>query len=208
VYGANSVLPSGEDYVTDHPLSFYAATKKANEAMAHSYAHLFGLPMTGVRFFTVYGPWGRPDMAFFKFTDAIVSGRQIDVYNNGKMSRDFTYIDDVTECLIRLIEHPPTTTKNAGKSQPISAQSPVAPYRIYNLGNGSPVALMRCIETLEKCIGRKANINYLPIQPGEVEDTSANIDGLSSLIGYRPKTGIETGIPKFFDWYKTYYNPQ
>jgi len=208
VYGANAVLPSGEDFVTDHPLSFYAATKKANEAMAHSYAHLFGLPMTGVRFFTVYGPWGRPDMAFFKFTDAILSGRQIDVYNNGKMSRDFTYIDDVTECLTRLLEHPPKSSEGDGIGQPVSAQSPVAPYRIYNLGNGSPVPLMTCIETIEKSIGRKANINYLPIQPGEVTDTSADIDSLSSLIDYRPKTGVETGIPNFINWYRTYYDPK
>jgi UDP-glucuronate 4-epimerase len=191
VYGGNDKLPSKEDYETDRPLSFYAATKKANEAMAHSYAHLFGVPMTGVRFFTVYGPWGRPDMAFFKFAQAIVEGRRIDVYNHGRMSRDFTYIGDVTEALMRLLDRPPDTDP---------------PYRILNIGNGSPVPLDMCIQAIEACLGRKAEIKYLPIQPGEVKDTAADISALEKLTGYRPDTPVETGIARFIDWYKSYFD--
>lgn len=206
VYGANRNLPWSEDHVTAHPLSLYAATKKANEVTAHSYSHLFDLPVTGVRFFTVYGEWGRPDMAFFKFADAILNGRPIDVYNHGKMTRDFTYVGDIAESLVRLLDVPPGRAPQWDAKAPAISTSGVAPYRLLNAGNGNPVALMDCIEILERCLDRKAALNMMDIQPGEVEDTWANVDALAAVTGFRPATSIEDGIAKFADWYKAYFN--
>lgn len=205
VYGANQALPSAENNLSAHPLSFYAATKKANEAMAHSYAHLFGVPMTGLRFFTVYGEWGRPDMAFFKFTRAILKGEPIDVYNHGKMSRDFTYIDDIIESVVRVLDKPPLMSSDWDPRAPETAVSGVAPYRLYNIGNGAPVELMDCIGYLEKSLGRKAEINFKPTQPGEVEATWSDTSALETLTGFAPSTPVETGISNFVAWYKDYF---
>ena len=206
VYGANRALPSSEHDPVDHPLTIYAASKKANEAMAHSYSHLFDLPTTGLRFFTVYGEWGRPDMAFFKFTDAILNGRPIDVYNHGAMSRDFTYVADVVEAVTRVIGHPPQPDGDWQAESPDPASSGVAPYRIYNIGNSTPVALMTYLDLLQDALGRKAEMNFTEMQPGEVKDTWADTSDLAALIGYTPQTPVETGIANFVKWYREYYN--
>ena len=206
VYGANRALPSSEHNPVDHPLTIYAASKKANEAMAHSYSHLFDIPTTGLRFFTVYGEWGRPDMAFFKFTDAILNGRPIDVYNHGAMSRDFTYVADVVEAVTRVIDHPPQPDDEWQAESPDPASSGVAPYRIYNIGNSNPVALMTYLDLLQDALGRKAEMNLTDMQPGEVKDTWADTSDLAALIGYTPQTPVETGIANFVKWYREYYN--
>jgi UDP-glucuronate 4-epimerase len=204
VYGANTKLPFSEHDNIDHPISLYAATKKANELMAHTYAHLYGLPCTGLRFFTVYGPWGRPDMALFKFTKNILEGKPIPVFNNGNMVRDFTYIDDIVEGVVRTIDRParPDPTWDSASPNPASSK---APYRIYNIGNNKPVQLMRYIEVLERSLGRKAQIEMLPMQPGDVPATMADVSALESDIGYRPKTTVEEGVPRFVEWYRSYY---
>jgi UDP-glucuronate 4-epimerase len=204
VYGANTRLPFSAHDSVDHPLSLYAATKKANELMAHSYAHLYGLPCTGLRFFTVYGPWGRPDMALFLFTRAILEGRPIDVFNEGRMQRDFTYIDDVVEGVVRVLAKPPAPDPAWSGDRPDPGTSR-APYRIYNVGNDRPIELLRYIEVLEECLGRTAKKNLLPLQPGDVVVTRADIDDLARDFGYRPRTTIEEGVHRFVDWYRTYY---
>ena len=204
VYGANTKLPYSERDNIDHPISLYAATKKANELMAHSYAHLYGLPCTGLRFFTVYGPWGRPDMALFKFTKAILEGKPIQVFNNGNMVRDFTYIDDIVEGVVRVLDRPaaPDPAWNAALPNPSRS---AAPYRIYNIGNNKPVQLMRFIEVLERCLGKKAQVEMLPMQPGDAPATMADVSTLESDFGYRPTTEVEEGVPRFVEWYKSYY---
>jgi UDP-glucuronate 4-epimerase len=204
VYGANTKLPFSEHDNVDHPVSLYAATKKANELMAHSYAHLYGLACTGLRFFTVYGPWGRPDMALFKFTKGILEGTPIPVFNQGKMVRDFTYIDDIVEGVVRVIDRTAAPNPAWSGNDPDPATS-YAPYRIYNIGNNNPVQLMRYIEVLEKCLGRKAKLDLLPMQAGDVPATSANTDALEQAVGFRPDTTIEAGIARFVDWYTQYY---
>ena len=204
VYGANTRLPFSEKDNVDHPISLYAATKKSNELMAHSYAHLFGLPCTGLRFFTVYGPWGRPDMALFKFTKAILEGKPIQVYNNGDMVRDFTYVDDIVEGVIRVIDSPARPDGSWSGEAPNPARSK-APYRIYNIGNNKPVQLMRYIEVLEKALGRKAELEMMPMQPGDVPATMADVSELEAELGYRPATPVEVGVPKFVEWYRSYY---
>jgi UDP-glucuronate 4-epimerase len=204
VYGANTRLPFSEKDNVDHPISLYAATKKSNELMAHSYAHLFGLPCTGLRFFTVYGPWGRPDMALFKFTKAILGGKPIQVYNNGDMVRDFTYVDDIVEGVIRVIDSPARPDGSWSGEAPNPARSK-APYRIYNIGNNKPVQLMRYIEVLEKALGRKAELEMMPMQPGDVPATMADVSELETELGYRPATPVEVGVPKFVEWYRSYY---
>jgi UDP-glucuronate 4-epimerase len=204
VYGANTKVPFAESDRTDHPISLYAATKKANELIAHTYSHLYGLPMTGLRFFTVYGPWGRPDMAYFKFTRAILAGDAIDVYNFGKMQRDFTYIDDIIEGVVRVMRHPPQEVDSRLNlaEQPDSH----APYRVYNIGNNQPIELMTLIQTLEKALGKQATLNQLPMQPGEVLTTYADVQALSEEFGFAPDTAIEDGIKRFVDWYQGYYH--
>ena len=204
VYGANTRLPFSEHDNIDHPISLYAATKKANELMAHTYAHLYGLPTTGLRFFTVYGPWGRPDMALFKFTKNILEGRAIEVFNNGNMIRDFTYVDDIVEGVVRVMDRPaePDPAWNSAAPDPARSRSP---YRIYNIGNNKPVQLMRYIEVLERSLGKKARIEMLPMQPGDVPATTADVSALESDIGYRPKTTVEEGVPRFVEWYRRYY---
>lgn len=204
VYGANATVPFSEHHSVDHPVSLYAATKKSNELMAHTYAHLFAIPTTGLRFFTVYGPWGRPDMAYFSFTKAILAGRTIDVYNHGQMQRDFTYIDDIVEGVVRVIEHipPPDGSWNPEKPDPATSS---APYRVYNIGNNQPVQLGRFIEVLEECLGKKADKNFLPMQPGEVLVTYADVADLADAVGFRPDTSIEDGIARFVRWYREYY---
>ena len=204
VYGANTRLPFSVHDNVDHPLSLYAATKKANELMAHAYAHLYGLPCTGLRFFTVYGPWGRPDMALFLFTQAILEGRPIDVFNEGRMERDFTYIDDVVEGVVRVLAKPPAPDPAWSGDHPDPGTSR-APYRIYNLGNDRPVPLLRYIEALETCLGLTAKKNFLPLQPGDVPSTRADIDDLARDFGYRPQTRIEDGIARFVEWYRAHY---
>ncbi|MGH8529123.1 MAG: NAD-dependent epimerase [Nevskiales bacterium] len=204
VYGANTKLPYSVHDNVDHPISFYAATKKANELMAHSYAHLFGLPVTGLRLFTVYGPWGRPDMAPFKFLRAILNGEAIDVYNHGNMQRDFTYIDDIVEGVLRTLELiPAPNPKWTGASPDPSSSS--APYRIYNIGNHTPVGLLRFIEVLEETAGQKVDKRMLALQPGEVPVTFADVDELSLDVGFAPSTPIETGVKKLVDWYRAFY---
>jgi UDP-glucuronate 4-epimerase len=190
VYGLNAKVPFSEDDRVDRPVSLYAATKKSNELMAHTYAHLFGMPVTGLRFFTVYGPWGRPDMAYFSFTKAILEGQPINVFNNGHLSRDFTYIDDIVEGVIRVAEQIPDGAP---------------PYRLYNIGNNDPVQLIDFIRTIEKATGKAAVLNMLPMQPGDVMATHANIDALSAATGFRPSTDLATGIGKFVAWYREYY---
>jgi UDP-glucuronate 4-epimerase len=202
VYGLNAKLPFGERDNVDHPVSLYAATKKANELMAHAYAHLFGLPCTGLRFFTVYGPWGRPDMSAFLFTRAILEGRPIRVFNDGKMQRDFTYIDDVIEGVVRVIDRPPPPPAPA--AMPTPATSP-APWRIYNIGNNRPVELLRYVEVLEDALGRKAQLEFAPLQPGDVVATAADIADLADAVGFAPATPIEEGIRRFVAWYRSYY---
>lgn len=204
VYGANSTTPFSEHHNVDHPLSLYAATKKSNELMAHTYSHLFALPVTGLRFFTVYGPWGRPDMAYFTFTKAIMEGRQIDVFNHGLMQRDFTYVDDIVEGVVRVMGHIPNPDPDWNTETPDAATSS-APYRVYNIGNNQPVELGYFIEVLEQAIGRKAIKNFLPMQPGEVITTYADVTDLAKAVGFRPDTGIETGIVSFVNWYRGYY---
>jgi len=204
VYGANTRLPFSEHDNIDHPISLYAATKKANELMAHTYAHLYGLPTTGLRFFTVYGPWGRPDMALFKFTKNILEGKAIEVFNNGNMIRDFTYVDDIVEGVVRVMDRPAKPDPAWNSAAPDPARSR-APYRIYNIGNNKPVQLMRYIEVLERALGKKAQIEMLPMQPGDVPATTADVSALESDIGYRPKTTVEEGVPRFVEWYRRYY---
>jgi UDP-glucuronate 4-epimerase len=204
VYGANTKMPFSVHHNVDHPVSLYAATKKANELMAHTYASLYNIPSTGLRFFTVYGPWGRPDMAYFLFTKAILEERPIDVYNHGKMKRDFTYIDDIIEGVVRVMDTVPKPDSEWNGDDPDSATS-FAPYRLYNMGNNNAVELERFIEVLEDCIGRKAKKNLLPIQPGDVPATYADVDDLSRDVGFKPSTKIEDGIEKFVAWYRNYY---
>ena len=204
VYGANTALPYAASQPTDHPLTLYAATKKANEAMAHSYAHLYGIPCTGLRFFTVYGPWGRPDMAFFSVTRDIIEGRPIEVYNHGRHTRDFTYVDDIVTGVVGALDAPARGEPGWSGDSPDPATSR-APYRLFNIGSGRPVGLMRYIELLELSIGRKADIRLLPLQPGDVPDTAADISGASEAIGYQPSTPVEQGVPNFVAWYRSYY---
>ncbi len=204
VYGANATVPFSEHHSVDHPVSLYAATKKSNELMAHTYSHLFSLPTTGLRFFTVYGPWGRPDMAYFSFTKAILEGRSIDVYNHGRMQRDFTFIDDIIEGVVRVMEHIPVPDPSWSPEKPDPATSS-APYRLYNIGNNQPVQLGRFIEVLEECLGKKAIKNLLPMQQGEVFVTYADVTDLADAVGFRPGTSIEDGIARFVDWYRGYF---
>ena len=205
VYGLNRKMPFSTDDSVDHPVSLYAATKKANELMSHTYSHLYQLPTTGLRFFTVYGPWGRPDMALFKFTRAMLAGEQIDVYNNGQMTRDFTYIDDIAEAIVRLQDVIPQPddkwTVDAG-----SPASSSAPYRVYNIGNSQPTSLMTYIESLEKALGIEAKKNMLPMQPGDVLGTSADTQPLYKAINFRPQTSVEQGVQHFVDWYRRFYH--
>jgi len=204
VYGANTNMPFSVHQNVDHPLSLYAATKKANELMAHTYAHLYGLPCTGLRFFTVYGPWGRPDMALFLFAKAILEGRPIDVFNHGKMRRDFTYIDDIVEGIIRTLDHtaPPNPDWSGDRPDPATSRGP---YRLYNIGNNNPVELMYLIETLEKALGKRAEKNMLPLQPGDVPATYADVDALTHDVGFKPATPIEVGVQRFVEWYRGFY---
>lgn len=204
VYGANTKLPFSEHDNVDHPVSLYAATKKANELMAHTYAHLYGLPCTGLRFFTVYGPWGRPDMALFKFTRGIIEGKPIQVFNEGKMVRDFTYIDDIIEGVIRTADHTARPNPDWSGEHPDSATSR-APYRVYNIGNNKPVELMRYIRVIEECVGKKAIMELMPMQPGDVPATYADTTALGNDVGFRPDTPVETGIARFVEWYRAYY---
>jgi len=202
VYGLNAKLPFAERDNVDHPVSLYAATKKANELMAHAYAHLYGLPCTGLRFFTVYGPWGRPDMSAFLFVRAILDGRPITLFNDGRMRRDFTYIDDIVEGVVRLIDRPPPRRDPAAAVTPATS---TAPWRIYNIGNNQPIELMRYIRVLEDALGRKAQIEFAPLQPGDVVATAADIADLARDAGFRPVTPIEEGVRRFVDWYRAYY---
>ena len=207
VYGANTRMPFSVHDNVDHPLSFYAATKKANELMSHVYASLYGLPVTGLRFFTVYGPWGRPDMALFLFTRKILAGEPIDVFNYGNHRRDFTYVDDIVEGVVRCLDRvaTPNPDWNSDAPDPGSSQ---APYRLYNIGNQQPVELMRYIEVLEDCLGRKAEKNLLPLQPGDVPDTYADVSDLTADVGYKPATPVEVGVRRFVDWYLDYYGEE
>jgi UDP-glucuronate 4-epimerase len=204
VYGANKKLPFSVEDSVDHPVSMYAATKKANELMAHTYSHLFGLPTTGLRFFTVYGPWGRPDMALFLFTRKILAGEAIDVFNHGHHTRDFTYVDDIVEGVIRTLDRVPGPDSLYDPLAPTPASS-AAPYRVYNIGNHQPVQLLRYIEVLEECLGRKAERNLLPLQAGDVPDTYADVSALQRDTDYSPSTSIETGVRRFVDWYRDFY---
>jgi UDP-glucuronate 4-epimerase len=204
VYGANTKMPFSVHHNVDHPVSLYAATKKANELMAHTYASLYGLPTTGLRFFTVYGPWGRPDMALFIFTRAILEGRPIDVFNHGRMQRDFTYIDDIVEGVARVMERTPGPD-TAWRGDAPDPGTSYAPYRLYNIGNNNPVELLRFIEVLEDCLGKKAQKNLLPLQAGDVPATYADVDDLTRDSGFRPATSIQEGISRFVAWYRGYY---
>jgi UDP-glucuronate 4-epimerase len=204
VYGANTTLPFSVNDNVDHPLSLYAATKKANELMAHTYSHLFRLPTTGLRFFTVYGPWGRPDMALWKFAEAILAGRPIEVFNHGQMKRDFTYVDDIVESVLRVADRIPGPDPDWSGADPDPATSN-APYRIYNIGNHSPVELMYLIDVLEGCLGRKAVRNLVPMQPGDVPATCAEVADLMQDVGFSPSTPIEVGVSRFVDWYREYH---
>ena len=204
VYGSNAEMPFRESHTADHPLSLYAATKRANELMAHSYAHLYKLPATGLRFFTVYGPWGRPDMSLFTFTRLILAGEPIDVYNMGRHARDFTYIDDIVEGVVRTLD------LTAAASPAFNAKAPKpdmsnAPYRVFNIGNNQPVELLYFIDCLETALGRAAKRNMLPLQPGDVEATYADVDNLAAAVGFRPKTSIEDGVARFVEWYRAFY---
>ena len=204
VYGGNTKMPFSEHDSVDHPVSLYAATKKANELMAHTYSHLYGLPTTGLRFFTVYGPWGRPDMALFLFTKAILEGRAIDVFNHGKMQRDFTYVDDIVEGVIRVIDRiaSPNAAYDASRADPASSN---VPYRVFNIGNNNPVPLLDFIGCIENALGKKAEKNLLPLQDGDVPETYANTDALNEWVGFVPGTSIEQGIGRFVAWYREYY---
>ena len=204
VYGANTKMPFSEHENTNHPLSLYAASKKSNELLAHAYSYLYKLSTTGLRFFTVYGPWGRPDMALFKFTKAIIDGKSIEVFNNGNHSRDFTYIDDIVEGVIRAVDNKATKNLNWNGKNPDPATS-IAPWRIYNIGNSKPVKLLHYIDAIEKTLEKKAKIKFLPLQPGDVPDTCADIDDLKTEFGYIPKTTVAEGVSKFVEWYKEYY---
>ena len=204
VYGSNTKMPFSVHDNVDHPLSFYAATKKANELMAHSYSHLYDLPTTGLRFFTVYGPWGRPDMALFQFTRKILAGEPIDVFNYGKHRRDFTYIDDIVEGVIRTLDRVPSGDAQWTGETPDPATSK-APFRVYNIGNNTPVELLHYIRVLEDALGKKAELNLLPLQPGDVPDTEADVADLMQDVGFRPDTTVETGIAHFVAWYRDYY---
>ncbi|MDX2099846.1 MAG: NAD-dependent epimerase [Leptolyngbyaceae cyanobacterium bins.59] len=204
VYGANTKIPFSVTDNVDHPVSLYAATKKANELMAHTYSHLYGLPTTGLRFFTVYGPWGRPDMALFTFTRAIFAKQPIEVYNYGKMRRDFTYVEDVVEGVIRVLNHVPVA-QILSPGESLTPGSSSAPYRIYNIGNNQPIELIHFIEVLEKALGLEAEKKLLPLQPGDVLETYADVDDLVREVGFRPDTPIEVGVQRFVDWYRSYY---
>ena len=205
VYGANTQLPFSEHQSTEHPLTLYAATKKANEQMAHSYAHLYGIPSTGLRFFTVYGPWGRPDMALFLFTKSILAGKPIRVFNHGKHKRSFTYVDDIVEGVIRTLDNAPGKDPQWNGNRPDPASSGVAPYRIYNIGNKQPVELLHYIQVLEDCLGRKAEMEMLPLQAGDVPDTEADVTELIQAVDYDPKVSVAEGVANFVRWYKGYY---
>jgi len=204
VYGANTKLPFAETDNVDHPVSLYAATKKANELMAHSYAHLYGLPCTGLRFFTVYGPWGRPDMAYFSFTRKILAGEPIPVFNQGRMIRDFTYIDDILESVVRILDRIPQGNPNWHGDAPDPASS-YAPYRLFNIGNNQPVELLRFIEVLEAALGRKARMEFLPMQDGDVKATMADTRAIEAAVGFKPSTTVEEGLGRFVAWYRGYY---
>lgn len=203
VYGANTKIPFSTKDPVDHPVSLYAATKKSNELMAHTYSHLYNIPTTGLRFFTVYGPWGRPDMAYYSFTKNIIEENTIKVFNNGDMRRDFTYIDDIVEGIVRLLDKPPVHTIGWDRANPDSSSS-YAPYKIYNIGNNKPIKLMDFINTLEKLIGKKAKVEFLPMQPGDVKETYADIADLHADVGFHPSTTIEEGLTHFVNWYKKY----
>jgi UDP-glucuronate 4-epimerase len=205
VYGANRAMPFSEHSPAEHPLTLYAATKKANEQMAHSYAHLYGIPCTGLRFFTVYGPWGRPDMALFLFTKAILDGKPIRVFNHGHHKRSFTYVDDIVEGVVRTLDRVPGKDPDWSGERPDPATSGVAPYRLYNIGNEQPVELLRYIEVLEQCLGRKAQMELLPLQAGDVPDTEADVSDLVANVGYRPVVPVEEGVANFVRWYRMYY---
>jgi UDP-glucuronate 4-epimerase len=205
VYGANTKMPFSEHQSTEHPLTLYAATKKANEQMAHSYAHLYGIPSTGLRFFTVYGPWGRPDMALFLFTKAILAGEPIKVFNHGHHKRSFTYVDDVAEGVIRTLDTVPGKGLHWDALAPDPASSGVAPYRLFNIGNEQSIDLLRYIEVLEHCLGRKAQMEMLPLQAGDVPDTEADVSDLIQSVGYKPQVSVEVGVARFVDWYREYY---
>ena len=204
VYGSNQNLPFSVRDNVDHPISLYAATKKSNEHMAHVYAHLYGIPCTGLRFFTVYGPWGRPDMALFRFVDAILKNEPIPVFGEGEQTRDFTYIDDVVEGVLRTLDTPATANPNWDPHSPDPGTS-AAPWRVYNIGGGRPVPLLDFISCIESCLGQKAVMDFLPMQPGDVRHTEADVQDLSDAVGYTPSTSIDVGIPRFVEWYRTYY---
>lgn len=204
VYGLNETRPFSVQHNVDHPISLYAASKKSNELMAHTYSHLFELPTTGLRFFTVYGPWGRPDMALFLFTKAILEGKPINVFNNGKMSRDFTYVGDIVEGVTRVNDNPPTGNADWSGADPDPSTSK-APYTIYNIGNNAPVKLMDFVAIIEKCLGKEAEKNFMPMQPGDVTATYADVQSLIDNLGYQPNTSLETGVSKFVEWYRDFY---
>ena len=206
VYGGNTALPFSEHHNVDHPVSLYAATKKANELMAHTYSHLFGLPTTGLRFFTVYGPWGRPDMALFLFAKAILAGKPIDVFNHGQMVRDFTYIDDIVEGVIRVLDKPAVPNQGFDTVSPDPASSN-APYRVFNIGNSQPTSLLDYIHALEVGLGREAQKNYLPMQPGDVPVTNADTSELAAWVGFKPNTPVQQGVQRFVDWFQRFYTP-
>jgi UDP-glucuronate 4-epimerase len=204
VYGANTSQPFSEHQSVDHPISLYAATKKANELMAHTYSHLFNLPTTGLRFFTVYGPWGRPDMALFKFTRGILAGEPIPVFNHGKMVRDFTFVDDIVEGVVRVVDHTAAPNPQWSGDQPDPATA-ASPYRVFNIGNNNPVPLLEYISVLEECLGRKAVMEFLPMQPGDVPSTRADVSELEAAVGFRPRTTVQEGVRRFVEWYVEYY---
>lgn len=204
VYGGNAQMPFSESHSVDHPVSLYAATKKSNELMAHTYSHLYGLPVTGLRFFTVYGPWGRPDMALFKFADAMRAGRHIDVYNHGKMIRDFTYIDDIVEGVVRVLDKPATVNLDFDPLRPDAATA-TAPFRLFNIGNGKPTPLMDYIAALERALGLTASMNMMEMQPGDVPATSADTSALRDWVGFAPDTDIDDGVARFAEWYLNYF---
>jgi UDP-glucuronate 4-epimerase len=204
VYGANTSMPFSEHQPTEHPLTLYAASKKANEMMAHSYAHLYGVPCTGLRFFTVYGPWGRPDMALFLFTQSILAGEPVKVFNHGHHKRSFTYVDDIVEGVLRTLDHAPAGNPQWDGQHPDPASS-LAPYRIFNIGNEQPVELLRYIEVLEECLGRKAQMELLPLQAGDVPDTEADVSELAAAVDYTPQVSVEEGVAHFVRWYRDYY---
>jgi len=206
VYGLNETMPFSTLHNVDHPISLYAASKKSNELMAHTYSYLYSLPTTGLRFFTVYGPWGRPDMALFLFTKAILEGKPINVYNNGNMQRDFTYVDDIVEGISRVIDNPPTSNSHWTGKRPDPSAS-IAPYKIYNIGNSNPVMLMDFIEAIEQALGKSAIKNFMPLQSGDVPATWADVEDLEKNLNYKPKTSVKFGIKNFIDWYKQYYTP-